>query len=123
MTDVTGFGLAGHAAEMAERSDVTLVIEAEALPELPDARRFAREATTTSGADRNITQLGRRIHLPDGFDESLRDLLYDPQTSGGLLIAAPHDNAAMLRDKIAEHDDGCWIIGSVQDGPPLVRVI
>ena len=122
MTDVTGFGLAGHAAEMAEQSEVTLVIEADALPELPDARRFAREGAVTGGGGRNIEQLGQRVSLPEGFDESLRDLLYDPQTSGGLLIAVPHDGAEMLRTEIAEREGGCWRIGSVHVGPPLVRV-
>ena len=122
MTDVTGFGLAGHAAEMAEQSEVTLVIEADALPELPDARRFAREGAVTGGGGRNIEQLGQGVGLPEGFDESLRDLLYDPQTSGGLLIAVPHDSAETLRTEIAEREGGCWRIGSVQAGPPLVRV-
>ena len=122
MTDVTGFGLAGHAAEMAERSETTLAIDVAELPELTDARRFAREGAVTGGGGRNIEQLGDRVRLPDGLDESLRDLLYDPQTSGGLLIAVRSDAAERLRAQIAEREGGCWRIGSVEAGPPVVAV-
>jgi selenide,water dikinase len=104
VTDVTGFGLAGHAAEMAEQSAATFVIEAESLPELPDARRFAREGALTGGGERNIDQLGDRVRVAEAVDGSLRDLLYDPQTSGGLLIALAADRAgpgAMTRARAA----------------------
>ena len=122
VTDVTGFALAGHAAEVAQQSDATLVIDAAALPELPDARRFAAEGAVTGGGGRNAEQLGDRVRLPAGLEPSLRDLLYDPQTSGGLLIAVPAETAERLRAQIAEREGGCWRIGAVEAGPPVVDV-
>ena len=122
LTDVTGFALVGHAAEMAEQSGATLTIDAGALPDLPDARRFASEGAITGGARRNIEQLGDRVVLPAGLDESLRDLLYDPQTSGGLLIAVPEGAADELCAQIIEREGDCWRIGEVQAGSSLVRV-
>ena len=122
LTDVTGFGLLGHAAEIAERSAVELVIDAQAVPELPDAVRFAREGVVTGGGGRNLAELGDRVRRPSTLDDSLVDLLYDPQTSGGLLIAVPAAEADALCDRIAEQDGGCWRIGSIAEGPPVVTV-
>ena len=122
MTDVTGFGLLGHAAEVAAQSDATIVIDAQAVPELPDARRFAAEGALTGGASRNIEQLGDRIVLPPNLDEATHALLYDPQTSGGLLIAGPEAHADALCAAISVHEGSCWRIGEVEAGPGTVRV-
>jgi len=122
VTDVTGFGLAGHAAEMAEQSEATFIIDAGSLPALRDARHFAREGAVTGGGARNVDQLGDRVRVKDGLDGSLRDLVYDPQTSGGLLIAVASDVSESLCLEISARDGGCWRIGSVEAGPPLVRV-
>jgi selenide,water dikinase len=122
LTDVTGFGLAGHAAEMAEQSDARLVIELDALPLLEDARRFAAEGATTGGGGRNRAGLGERVLAPDAAAPALVDLLYDPQTSGGLLIALPAAAAEALAASIAAQEGGCWRIGHVEAGPPLVEV-
>lgn len=122
MTDVTGFSLLGHALEMAERSDVTLAIEAAAVPLLPDARRFAEAGAITGGASRNLEQLGGRVRRRSDLDEVLVHLLYDPQTSGGLLIAVPEADAEPLRRAIEEHEGRCWQIGAVEVGPPAVEV-
>ncbi|MSQ41568.1 MAG: selenide, water dikinase SelD [Dehalococcoidia bacterium] len=122
MTDVTGFALAGHAAEMAQHSNATIAIDAGALPELTDARRFARAGALTGGGGRNLAQLGERVRPGSALDASLRDLVYDPQTSGGLLIALPEAAAEPLRRSIEERDGGCWRIGEVRAGPPVVVV-
>ena len=122
MTDVTGFGLLGHAAEMARAASATFAIEAEAVPLLPDARRFAAEGAVTGGGGRNLAHLGDAVRVPAGLDPALRDLLYDPQTSGGLLIAAPPAEAESLRERIAAQEGGCWEIGRVEAGPPVVTV-
>jgi selenide, water dikinase len=122
MTDVTGFGLLGHAAEMAEASAATVVIEADAVPLLPDAERFAREGATTGGGSRNRSQLGERIRLRKGLDTTLADLLYDPQTSGGLLIALPAARAEALRREIELQAGGCWRVGSIEAGAAMVDV-
>lgn len=122
MTDVTGFAIAGHAAEMAQQSNTTFVLEASALPLLPEALRFAAEGALTGGAGRNREQLGDRIRLADGLDPTLVDLVYDPQTSGGLLIAVAPDRAKELRAAIEESEGACWRIGHVEAGGGIVEV-
>ena len=120
VTDVTGFGLAGHAATMAEQSGVTLAIDLGALPLLPDAARFAAEGVVTGGGGRNVEQLGDRVRVEGAPPQALVDVLYDPQTSGGLLIALPEADAEALRAAIAAEGGGCWRIGRAEAGPPLV---
>ena len=120
MTDVTGFGLAGHAAEIAGQSDVTLALDLGALPLLPGAERFAALIGATGGGARNRDGLGDRVRIEGGPSGALIDLLYDPQTSGGLLIALPEDGAEALRREIEAQTGGCWRIGRVEAGPPLV---
>ena len=135
MTDVTGFGLAGHAAEIADSSDVQIEIELDALPLLSEAVRFAEEGAVTGGGSRNVEQLGDRVQLEGEPRSGLRDLLYDPQTSGGLLIAVPAEQAEALRTQIeavtqsagGPGTGGCWRIGSVRarpaDQPDIPAVI
>ena len=120
LTDVTGFGLAGHAAEIAGQSDVTLALDLGALPLLPGAERFAALGCATGGGARNRDGLGDRVRIEGDPSEALIDLLYDPQTSGGLLIALPADGAEALRREIEARTGGCWRIGRVEAGPPLV---
>ena len=122
MTDVTGFSLLGHASEMAIQSGARLVIESTEVPQLPDALRFAAAGAVTGGGSRNREQLGERVLLPDGIDDALAHLLYDPQTSGGLLIALPADRAESLRAAIEAEQGGCWRIGTVEAGEPAVVV-
>jgi len=122
MTDVTGFAIAGHAAEMTLQSNTTLVLEASALPLLPEALRFAAEGALTGGAGRNRDQLGDRIRLADGLDPTLVDLVYDPQTSGGLLIAVAPDRAESLRAAIEESEGACWRVGHVEADGGIVEV-
>jgi selenide,water dikinase len=123
MTDVTGFGLLGHAAEVAERSGVQVRIDAASVPLLPDALRFAEEGALTGGGGRNLDQLGDRVRVEGDPPQALRDLLYDPQTSGGLLIALPEADAGALIARIREQGGECWRIGGVapaDSGGPLV---
>ena len=122
MTDVTGFALVGHAAEMAEQAGAAFLLESHELPLLPEARRFAAEGAITGGGGRNREQLGDRVRLPAGLDETTGDLLYDPQTSGGLLIAVPAVQAEQLCAQIAGTAGACWIVGRVEAGPGVVEV-
>ena len=87
-TDITGFGLLGHAFNVAEASKVTLVLRADALPELPGARDAWNRGVRTGGAERNVDFLQSRVEWRGGTDFS-RALAIDPQTSGGLLVAVP----------------------------------
>lgn len=122
MTDITGYALLGHAAEVAARSNVRVVIEAEDVPLLPDALRFAAAGATTSGGARNRAQLGDRIRLADALDPALVDLLYDPQTSGPLMVVVPEADAESLRAAIERESGGCWQVGRIEAGEPLVEV-
>jgi selenide,water dikinase len=94
-TDVTGFGLLGHAANVARESKITLEIDAEALPLLPGARELAARFQA-SGLGANRRQFEPRVEYRRELDESLRALLYDPQTSGGLLLLVPEASRAAL---------------------------
>jgi selenide,water dikinase len=93
MTDVTGFGLFGHGLEMARASDVTLRISSRAVPFLSRARWFAEAGNVTGASHRNWESYGTGVTLPDGFPDSLRHLLTDAQTSGGLLISCAENEA------------------------------
>lgn len=116
-TDVTGFGLAGHASEMAVASGARLVIEAERVPLFPDALRLAEAGAVSGGGRRNVEQLAGRVRVEGALPPSLIDLLYDPQTSGGLLVALSPEGASSL----VESGDG-WRIGSVEAGPAVVEI-
>ncbi|MEI8286560.1 MAG: selenide, water dikinase SelD [Actinomycetes bacterium] len=94
VTDVTGYGLAGHGWEIAERSGVTLVIESSALPLYPGALEIARSGHRTGGDPRNRSYVGE--HLTAKADEAHIALCMDPQTSGGLLAAVSPEIADLL---------------------------
>jgi len=98
-TDVTGFGLLGHASHIARASNVTLRFERARVPELPGARASWRHGATTGGADRNLAYLEGRVNWGAVSAED-RALLLDPQTSGGLLVALPHDRVADFRARV-----------------------
>jgi selenide,water dikinase len=90
-TDVTGFGLSGHALEVAKGSDVCLTIDTGALPLLPEAVELCGEGFTCGGTRANASFTGSDIRYADGMGEDMIGLLNDPQTSGGLLISVPPD--------------------------------
>jgi selenide, water dikinase len=119
VTDVTGFGLLGHAFETAERSGVRLVIEAEALPALPGALEVA-EAGERTGGDRRNREFAEAAVDADGVPLPLQTLAYDPQTAGGLLIAIPRARAATLEADFAGRDLFVRRIGSVETGSGVV---
>lgn len=87
VTDITGFGLLGHAWEMAAQSLTGMRIEYDALPLLPGARRYAERGHITGGARRNETYLAPHIRINERLDAIDREILWDPQTSGGLFAA------------------------------------
>ncbi len=97
-TDVTGFGLIGHAREMALGSKVTIEIDPRALRFLPGAVEYARQGAIPGGLKNNREFASSCVEGTPEFD----DLLYDPQTSGGLLIALPERDAALLEKKMPD---------------------
>ncbi len=122
MTDVTGFGLLGHAREMARASGVRLEIMAPAVPALPGALGYAARGIVTGGAGRNREGVGTDVEIADGVDAALGHLLFDPQTSGGLLIALPPAAAEAMVERL--HADGLpgAVVGRVVAGAG-VRVL
>jgi len=95
VTDITGFGLIGHAFEMAEASGVTIEIEASKVPLMTNTLRLAREGVVTRAAGSNLEHVGKRL-IAQGMDETLVKVLADAQTSGGLLIAVAENKADQL---------------------------
>lgn len=116
VTDVTGFGLLGHAQEMAERSGVAFILRAGAVPVLPGALEYGRRGFLTGGAGRNREALAEAVRVDPAVPADVQDILYDPQTSGGLLLAVPEDRASWLESRLTEDGFSCWRIGHVEEG-------
>ena len=123
ITDVTGFGLLGHALEMARGSNLELVVRTGDLPLLSNAEPLVQQGFITGASERNWASYAEAISLPPDFPKWQRHILTDPQTSGGLLIACNPDRAAgFLRTIIdAGYPQAC-LIGHAQGGPPSVTV-
>jgi selenide, water dikinase len=123
VTDVTGFGLLGHALEMARGSGLTVELTA-APPLLDGVEDLALAGVRTGASGRNWASYGAGVDLPADLPEERRDLLTDPQTSGGLLIAVAADRAeALLEFARAGGFDRAAVVGRVIEGPARVRVI
>ncbi|MFN3658717.1 MAG: selenide, water dikinase SelD [Pseudolabrys sp.] len=123
MTDVTGFGLLGHALEMARGSGKTVAVKASALPFLKEAATLAQSGFITGASGRNWKSYDTNVTLPAGTPEWQRQLYCDPQTSGGLLIScAPDRAAALLETIVARAYPAARIIGSIKQGEPRVVV-
>ena len=101
-SDVTGFGILGHALEMASGSGITLVIESAKLPLLPGAPRLAEKGYVTGGCKRNQEYLSDKMAIDKSIREGLVQVALDPQTSGGLLIAVAKRHAAKLLSELHE---------------------
>jgi len=122
VTDVTGFGLLGHALEMARGAGLTVELTT-APPLLEGVEALAVGGVRTGASGRNWASYGEGVDLPAGLEDWRRDLLTDPQTSGGLLIAVAAGRAeavlALARD---QGFDRAAVIGRLVEGPPRVRV-
>ncbi len=101
-TDITGFGLLGHLREMAVNSGVDVEIELASLPLLPKAKKFAEEGLIPGGAYRNKEYLKDHVEIGGRISPAEEDLLYDPQTSGGLLIAVSGEKREQLLSALRE---------------------
>jgi selenide, water dikinase len=123
MTDVTGFGLLGHALEMARGSQATVNIRMGTIPLLHEAATLVRNGFATGASARNWASYSDGVRLPTEFPDWQRTLLTDPQTSGGLLVAcAPERADKICADIKASGYPLACIIGSVSAGEPVVRV-
>jgi selenide,water dikinase len=115
VTDVTGFGLFGHAHEMAERSGVRIELDARTLPDLPGALTAAARGVRTGGDARNRDFAAHAVEL-DATPDDVAALGYDPQTAGGLLVTLPAEKAAVLAAHFAAEGLFLARIGSVVEG-------
>jgi len=115
-TDVTGFSLLGHAEEMARGSGVRIVIDASTVPALPGALEYVRQGHVTRGGNRNRRGLEGKVEFASTLSEDLEHLLFDPQTSGGLLIALPADRVAALASALERDGLLAARVGRVEAG-------
>lgn len=117
-TDVTGFGLLGHAAEMIEGSDVGMVIESATVPFFPEAKELAEMGMIPGGLHRNREFRNNMVEMAQGIHQYLSDIFFDPQTSGGLLISVPKNRASRLLERLHQEDvTEAAIIGEVVATP------
>lgn len=115
-TDVTGFGLIGHAMEMAEASGVSLRIHYSSIPLMKAAQKYAEAYTFPGGASDNMEYFSPKVTLEGELSINLLTLLYDPQTSGGLLIAVPEVKASQFQAEADARAIPMWQIGTVSTG-------
>jgi selenide,water dikinase len=116
VTDVTGYALAGHGWEMAERSHGAFRIASSSLPLYPGAREIAARGVRTGGDARNRTAVGAHVRLAEGVDPAFDILAFDPQTSGGLLAAVDPKAVDELRGTFT-------VIGEVVYGEPELLIV
>ena len=115
-TDVTGFSLLGHAYEMAEASGVGIRFSYSKIQFLSGARSYAEQFIFPGGSYDNRLYFGSSVHFDPALDELSQLLLFDSQTSGGLLLAVPPDKLDKLLSRAAQKDQPMWVIGEVIQG-------
>ena len=123
ITDVTGFGLAGHALEMARGAGLQVQLDWTAVPLIDGVEALAREGLVTGASGRNWTGYGEQVRLDPALPPVARDLLTDPQTSGGLLVSCRPDAVDAV---LACFRDGGFgdaaVVGRMAGGPPGLNV-
>jgi selenide,water dikinase len=123
LTDITGFGLAGHALELARGSGHGVRLDWRDVPVLDGVRDLAAQGCVTGASGRNWTGYGAQVDLPAGFADVDQALLSDPQTSGGLLVScAPQALDAVMAVFRRHGFDAAAVVGNVAGGPPRLTV-
>ena len=110
-TDITGFGLLGHAFEVAKASDVTFRIKSESVPLLPDVLELIDQGMLTRGDKNNRVYVGETVQIDASVSSQMQSALYDPQTAGGLLVSIPEEKASEFLREVP----GAVQIGSVHE--------
>ena len=122
ITDVTGFGLAGHCLELAKGSGLSAVIHWSSVPLLPEVLNLAKQGFITGASGRNWEAYGHQITVPETFSQMEQALLSDPQTSGGLLISCTPEAAPAVLQCIKQEGFEAAVIGECRPGPAGVSV-
>ena len=122
MTDITGYGLIGHALEMLRNESVDFHIQLSDLSWLPNAEEYASAGYLPGGIARNRDYYGDRVFPTRPISSTHHDLIYDPQTSGGLLLSLPVAKAEAYVSELAGLGQAAWIIGSVRDGNGCIHL-
>lgn len=123
-TDVTGFGLIGHLLEICRASNVGATIEERAVPIFAGARALAANGVRTGASGRNWASVSDAVIAPAGWSDASRDLLCDPQTSGGLLVSCAPGKAEDVLAVFARYGhENASIVGRISAGAPRVTVI
>jgi selenide,water dikinase len=124
-TDVTGFGLLGHLGEMVQQSGVTAELWADQIPIFDEVLEYVSQAMISGGVERNIEHSSQIVSVEAGVSEEMTYVLYDPQTSGGMLISVPEQKAGALVSTLKERGVACaQIIGRIvgkSEGEIIVR--
>jgi selenide,water dikinase len=115
-TDITGFGLLGHAMEMANASGVKLRFDFMNIPFVSGARKYAERWIFPGGAVDNKKHFEAQVIFADSIDKPNQMLLFDPQTSGGLLVGVPQAQLESLIRRAQEMGQAAWVVGSVEAG-------
>jgi selenide,water dikinase len=118
-TDITGYSLLGHASEMAQASRVGLRFNYSHIPFTRGAQRYAHEWTFPGGASDNRIYFSPKVNFSPEIDEASQMLLFDPQTSGGLLLGVPPEKLEALTGRAAQVGQVFWEIGEVTAGPGI----
>jgi len=121
LTDVTGFGLAGHLLEILRGSRLSGEVKFDALPVIPEAVEWAKQGIATGASERNWKGYGHEVQLPAGFPDWKKKLLTDPQTSGGLLVATSSE--ARVLEIFRKQGFEAGTIGRLSAGPARLTVI
>ena len=122
-TDVTGFGLLGHSYEMASGSNVTLKLSSRKIPLLHGARELATMGLIPAGTYRNMDHVKPHLEILPSAEECLVDLISDPQTSGGLLVALPAQDAGLLLEELSALSLPSAVIGEVLEKQDKALII
>jgi selenide, water dikinase len=123
LTDVTGFGLAGHLLEICRGSKLSAEVQFDSIPVIAEALDWVKQGTATGASERNWKGYGHEVHMPHDAPDWKRKLVCDPQTSGGLLVAcAETDVAAVLKEFSVRGFEEAKVIGRLKPGPATLTL-
>ncbi|MGE5639942.1 MAG: selenide, water dikinase SelD [Clostridia bacterium] len=123
LTDVTGFGLAGHLLEICRGSKLGAELSFQQIPIVEEAKQFAEQGIATGASDRNWSGYGQDVRLPRDFPEWKKKILTDPQTSGGLLVACAEEAKERVLGEFRKHGFmAASVIGRLSAGDPAIIV-